>query len=281
MKAAVYDSYGGPEVLHEGLVAVPEPTSSELLVRVHAASVNGYDLIVRSGGVKMMSGRNFPKRTGLDFAGEVVTVAGDTPQFRKGDRVWGVMPLHRVECAAEFVCVAPEHVAHSPAGLDLVLAAALPVVGATAVMALREVTDLKRGERLLVRGASGGVGSVAVQFARALGAHVTGLASATSLEFVRKLGADNALDYAKTGPKDIGPFDVILDTVGTDARAWRGRLTPGGRMAATVPDPRHPLISMAHFAATRVHGKRRIRFFSAKPDTQSPSGKKLSQASQL
>lgn len=267
MRAAVYDRYGGPDVLRETMVAAPVPTEGELLIRVAAASVNGYDALTRSGALKLFINRTFPKRTGLDFVGEVVTPSAKAARFKEGDRVWGTMPLHRLGSAAEFVCVEPRQVAHSPAGLTSTDAAALPVVGATALMALRDVGRLQPAQRLLVRGASGGVGSVAVQVGRAFDAHVTGLASGASLDFVRELGADEALDYDKFTPADLGKFDVILDTVGSDAAAWRRLLAPAGRMVAIVPDPRHSIRSMAYVALSRVHGARRVRFFSAKPDT--------------
>ena len=164
--------------------------------------------------------------------------------------------------------MAAEHLAHSPAELDPVEAAALPVVGSTAITALRDMGRLQPGQRLLVRGASGGVGSIAIQLGRALGAHVTGLASAANLGFVRERGADVALDYAVTAPASLEPFDVILDTVGSRPAAWRRRLARNGRMMATVPDLNHPLLSMAYFAWSRVHGERRVRFFSDKPDTR-------------
>ncbi len=268
MRAATYDSYGGPEVLRETMVDFPVPRGNEVLVRVRAMSINGYDILVRSGGMKMFTGRSFPKRTGLDFVGEIVTSADDGAQFRIGDRVWGVMPLHRLGSAAEFVPVAPADLSHGPEGLESIDAAALPVVGATAIMALRDILQVQRSERLLVRGASGGVGSVAVQLGRAMGAHVTGLSSAANVDFVRELGADASFDYAETRPADLPAFDAILDAVGSNAGAWRRRLTRTGRMAAIVPDPAHPLRSMAGFALSRIHGSRRIRFFSAKPDTK-------------
>ncbi len=267
MRAAVHQRYGTPDVLHETTIEHPSPAAGELLIRVAAASVNGYDVLVRSGALKMVSSRRFPKRTGLDFAGEIVEPATPGSGFSAGDKVWGVLPLHRLGSVADYVAVAPRHVSRRPARLTDVEAAALPVVGATALIALRDIARLQAGERLLVRGASGGVGAVAVQLGKAFDAHVTGLASAPNLAAVRDLGADLALDYGQVGPADLEPFDVILDTVGHGIAAWRRRLAPGGRMAAIVPDPAHPLRSMAYFGVSRVFGTRRVRFFSAKPDT--------------
>ncbi|WP_131120299.1 NAD(P)-dependent alcohol dehydrogenase [Lichenihabitans psoromatis] len=268
MKAVVYDQYGGPEMLRETSIDASTPKEGEVLVRVHATSVNGYDVAVRSGALKMFTGRKFPKRIGVDFAGEVLTAAKAASPFTPGDRVWGVTPLHQLGSAAELICVAPAQLAHYPIELDPAEAAALPVVGSTVITALRDRGKLEARQRLLVRGASGGVGSIAVQFGRALGAHVTGLAGASNLDFVREIGADEALDYAVTAPADLDAFDVILDTVGSNPSAWRRLLVPGGRMMAIVPDLEHPLMSMAYIAWSRVHGARRVRFFSDKPDTR-------------
>ncbi|MGG7614193.1 zinc-binding dehydrogenase, partial [Streptomyces sp. ZG43] len=121
--------------------------------------------------------------------------------------------------------------------------------------------------RLLVRGAAGGVGSVAVQLGKALGAHVTAVAGPRLLDFVKELGADEAYSYTEYGPGDLGPFDVIMDTTGTDHRLWRRRLAPGGRMVAISFDLDHIPSSLGYLLASTVHGKGRVRFFSGNPRT--------------
>jgi NADPH:quinone reductase-like Zn-dependent oxidoreductase len=267
MRAALYDSYGPPEVRYEGTVAKPVAGPGEVLVRVHAATVNGGELYGRAGMVKAVTGladRGFPKRTGIDFAGEVAAL-GSPMGLTVGDRVWGVMPRSAgFGSAAEYVVVRPRHLAYAPAGLDLVEAAALPV-GMTAITALRDKARLAAGERLLVRGASGGVGSIAVQLGKAYGAHVTGLAGARNLDLVRDLGADEVADYATTAAADLPPFDVVLDTVGTELRAYRGLLAPGGRMVAIAFDIRHAAASLGYVLASSAFGSRRVRFFSGNP----------------
>ena len=257
MRAALFDRYGPPEVLYEGTVPDPEVEPGHVLVRVHAASVNGGEAMGRSGKLKLLLGREFPKRTGIDFAGEVVS----GPGFAPGAHVWGALPRGRFGSAAEYVAVRPRQLAHSPAGLGLVQAAALPGVGTTAITALRDQARLRRGERLLVRGASGGVGSVAVQVGKAYGAHVTALAGRGSLDFVRELGADEAVDY-RTDPADLGRFDVVLDTYGSTPRAYRGLLGPGGRMVGIAF---RSAADIAYVAASAVFGPRRVRFFSGNP----------------
>ncbi|MDF9805547.1 hypothetical protein M2436_004094 [Streptomyces sp. HB372] len=224
MRAALYDRYGPPEVLYEGRVPAPVRKPGEVLVRVHAASVNGGELYGRAGKVRLVTGRRFPQRTGLDFVGEVAEVDPTVTGLRAGDRVWGLLG-RTFGSAAEYVSVRPRRIAYAPGNITPTEAVSLLAGGTTSLTALRDKAGLRAGERLLVRGASGGVGSVAVQLGKALGAHVTGLASAKNLDFVRDLGADEALDHRATPLSDLDRYDVILDTVGTEHRALRQRLT--------------------------------------------------------
>ncbi|MGW3951261.1 NAD(P)-dependent alcohol dehydrogenase [Streptomyces sp. NPDC004752] len=266
MRAALYDRYGPPEVLYEGKVPVPSPGRDEVLVRIHAAGVNGGDLHGRAGHARLLTGRRFPQRVGIDFAGEIASAA-DAPVtgLQEGDRVWGLLPRFRFGSAAEYVAVRPRQLSRAPEGVSLVQAAALPVTGTTALTALVGKARLKPGERLLVRGAGGGVGNVAVQLGKALGAQVTGLAGPANLAFIRELGADEALSYTTTHPTGMGDFDVVLDTVGTQLPAYRRLLRPGGRMVAISFDPRKALPFVSYLLASTVHGSRRVRFFSGDP----------------
>lgn len=264
MRAAMFDEYGPPEVLYVGTVPKPVAGPGEVLVRVHGTSVNGGETAGRAGKLKLVTGRKFPQRMGIDFAGEVTALGSPHPGLQVGDRVWGALPRGRFGSAAEFVAVRARQLSLVPAGLDLVEAAALPA-GTTAITALRDQARLKAGERLLVRGASGGIGHVAVQLGRAWGAHVTALAGAKNLDLVRDLGADEALDYAVTGPADLGLFDVIFDSAGTDPSAYRRLLAPGGRMVSITFDSRAMASSIAYILASTVYGSRRVRFFSGNP----------------
>ncbi|MER6699721.1 NAD(P)-dependent alcohol dehydrogenase [Streptomyces fimicarius] len=264
MRAALYDSYGPPEVLYEGRVPVPVRKPGEVLVRVHAASVNGGELHGRAGRVRFVTGRRFPQRTGLDFAGEVAEVGTEVTGLRVGDRVWGILG-RTFGSAAEYVSVRPRQIAYAPGNVTLTEAASLPAGGTTSLTALRDKAGLRAGERLLVRGASGGVGSVAVQLGKALGAHVTGLAGAKNADFVRELGADEVLDHRATALADLDRYDVIMDTVGTEHPVLQRRLAPDGRLVSIAFDIDHPVRSIGYLLGSAVHGRQRVRFFSGNP----------------
>ncbi|WP_328608240.1 NAD(P)-dependent alcohol dehydrogenase [Amycolatopsis sp. NBC_00345] len=260
MRLVTYDRYGPADVLSVTTAPVPRPRPGEVLVRVRAVSVNGGELAMRAGRLLPFSGKRFPKFVGIDLTGEVVE-AGNS-RFTAGDLVWGQVG-RRPRSAAEYVAVRPELLDHVPAGLDAVQAVSLPV-GTTAITALRDLAALAPGERLLVRGATGGVGYVAVQLGKAMGAHVTALTSAGNLDLAKELGADEAIDYR--APGDLGRFDVILDTVGTGLPAFRRLLTHRGRMVTIAFDFDHPVRSLGYIAAHALRRRRWVRFFSGNPD---------------
>ncbi|MFC9644389.1 NAD(P)-dependent alcohol dehydrogenase [Streptomyces mirabilis] len=266
MKAAQITSYGDAvDVLRINDVDRPAPGAGEVLVRVEASSVNGHDVIVRSGEMKIVSGRRFPLGTGLDFAGVVTGSGTGVEGLRVGDRVWGTVhprQRHTIGGAAEYVVVPADRLAPAPAALSAAEAASLVVAGATALIAVRDTVRLAPGEKVLVRGAAGGVGTAAVQLAHALGCQVTALARARHAPALTDLGADEVLGHGSTTSDRIGPFDVVVDTVGTELNCYRSRLAKGGRMVTVgLSAP-----ALAAIAASSVYGARRVRTFSANPD---------------
>ena len=265
MRAAQYGAYGPPEVLRVRTVPVPALRPGHVLVRVAASSVNGADIAVRAGKLKLVTGRSFPRGAGFDFAGQVAEAAGDLTGLAAGDQVWGFVDGTRHAgpsgAAAEYVLAPATATALRPGTISAVEAAALSAVGASAIGVLRDGVRLRPGERVLVRGANGGVGTAAVQVARALGGRVTALASAPHLD-LRDLGAEDAFDYHTTDPRRLGRFDVVLDPVARNMQPYRRLLAPGGRMAAmAIGSPG----DIAYLLDSRIHGRRRIRFIQSPP----------------
>jgi len=216
MRAVVQDRYGEPDVLQVRDIERPEAGEHEVLVRVHAAGVDagvwhlvtGQPYLVRAMGF----GLRRPKQAtpGMDLAGEVAAVGTAVTRFQPGDHVYGVA----TGSFAEYVVAREDQLAMRPDGLNNTQAAAVPTSAATARMAVSDVARVQAGERVLVIGASGGVGTFAVQIAKAHGAHVTGVASTGKLDLVRSLGADDVINYTTEDIADRVPFDVILDIAG-------------------------------------------------------------------
>ena len=264
MRAVQYDAYGPPDVLRVRTVPVPRVKPGHVLVRVAATSVNAADTAVRAGKLRLVSGRAFPRGTGFDFAGTVTGAAGDVTGLAAGDEVWGFVNAVRNPgpslAAAEYVLAPAAGTALRPRTASAVEAVAVGAVGASVLGILRDHLRLQPGERVLIRGANGGVGTAAVQVARALGGQVTALASAPHLDRLRDLGAHQAYDYHVTSPADLGRFDVILDPVSKNMAPYRKLLTKNGRMAAmTLGSP----ADIAYLLASGVHGRRRVRFIQS------------------
>lgn len=265
MKLVQYGRYGNPSVLQVASADRPSATPEHVIVRIHGSSVNPLDTAIRRGAVRIISGFIFPKGSGLDFAGEIVSVGDGAEGFAEGDRIWGFLPGlpgARAGAAAEYLSAPIGSFSRAPAEGDLRDASALPLAASTALVALRDRGRLAEGDRLLVRGAAGGVGSAAVQLGKALGAHVTALASSDDLDFVRKLGADDALDYRTHGPGQVGDFELILDLVGTRLRGYRRHVAPHGRIVTTATR------AAPYIVASVVYGPRRVRTFIVSPSTQ-------------
>ena len=265
MQAVQFDGYGPPNVLYVATLDMPSPKDGQVLVKVHAASVGGGEPTIRAGKVALVMGKKFPMRTGVDFAGEVFSVGAGVTGFEVGDRVWGIMPHSTFGAIAQFVAVPAERLANAPANLTMTDAASLPAVGTTVLRALDTEGDVKRGDRVLIRGATGGVGTVAIQYAKHLGAHVTGLAGPRNQDWMREMGADEVFDYTRHQLETLGRFDVILDVVGTEMARYRRLLVPEGRFVELGFDPDHLLRTFLYIGFSQLARQRRVRAFSNNP----------------
>ena len=240
MRAVVHDRYGSPNVLRLEEVERPEPKDDEVLVEIHATTVNRTDCHIR--GAKPFLWRLFgagflrPKQrlSGSDLAGEVVSVGSAVTEFAVGDHVFGTSG-YRFGAHAEFICV-PEsgRIAHKPAGMSFDEAAAI-ADGALAALASLKHVNLREGQEIVVYGASGALGTAAVQLAKHFRAHVTAVCSTKNVELVRALGADRVVDYTQEDFTKSGEtYDVVLDAVQKHSfRRSRGSLKPGGVYVAT------------------------------------------------
>ena len=238
MKAIRIHSYGGPEVLAQVEMQRPTPSANEVLIKVHAASVNPFDWKARAGYVKEFFPLTFPVTLGSDVSGTVEEVGPGVARFKRGDEVYASLGLEGGGYA-EYAVAKEAIVAAKPRTLDQVQAAAVPTGGITAWQALFEVAQLRAGQKVLIHGAAGGVGNFAVQFAKAKGAYVIGTASSRNQSLLRELGADEAIDYNKTRFEDVvHDADVVLDTIGGDTqeRSFKA-LKKGGILVSIVQPP--------------------------------------------
>src|SRR5262245_12347756 len=233
MRAIRFPRYGSPDVLELVDVDVPVPADDQVLVRVRAASVNALDwhrLTARPHLARLSDGLRRPKdpRLGADVAGIVEAVGQDVTRFRPGDEVFGMT----IGAFAEHVAVAEAGLVAKPAGATFEQAGSVGVAGITALQGLRDRGRLQPGQRVLINGAGGGVGSFAVQIARALGGRVTAVTRTESLERVRSLGAETVVDHTTTDATRLGQrFDLVFDAGGNGSLlAWRRVIAPGGRM---------------------------------------------------
>lgn len=238
MKAIVYSRYGSPDVLALQEVEKPRPQANEVLVKVMATAVNQADNHILSGSLRFSTGLFRPRQPilGSDVAGVVEAVGPDVKQFQVGDAVFGDLSALGRGGFAEYVAVPEAVLVLKPATLTFPQAAAVPMTAVTALQGLRNKGELQAGERVLINGASGGVGTFAVQIARALGAEVTAVASTHKLKLVQAIGADHVVDYKKEDFSQTGrQYDLIFDTVGNRSVAEYARaLTENGRFVTTT-----------------------------------------------
>lgn len=235
MQAIVYTAYGTPDVLHLQEVAQPTPKDDEVLIRVHAASLNSWDLdLLRGDWVNRLisGGLQRPKLPilGCDVAGVVEAVGRTVTRWQPGDAVFGDISACGWGALAEYVCARESALTLKPAGMTFAQAAALPQAGVLALQGLCDLRPLPPGQTVLINGAGGGVGTFAIQLAKAFGAEVTGVDSTPKLERMRSLGADHVLDYTQTDFTRTGQhYDRIVDVMAWRALAdYQRALQPGG-----------------------------------------------------
>jgi NADPH:quinone reductase-like Zn-dependent oxidoreductase len=243
MKAIVYTEYGSPDVLKLEEIEKPTPKEDEVLVKVHAASVNAADRhLLRADPflVRLMAGLLKPKNTilGADIAGRVEAVGRKVKQFQPGDEVFGDMLESGCGGFAEYVCAPENIVALKPASMTFEEAAAVPLAALTALQGLRDQGQIQPGQKVLIHGASGGVGTFAVQIAKSFGAEVTGVCSTRNLDMVRSIGADQVIDYTQEDFTQNGQrYDLIIDNVGNPSvykRFYKRSLSPKGICVITA-----------------------------------------------
>lgn len=264
MRAWEYDRYGRADVLQLRSVAAPVAGRGQLVVRVRAAALNPKDGLFRRGLYRRISGSRFPKRTGCDWAGEVLSVGEGVSGWQSGQKAWGTLNEYRFErgSLAEQALTFASECGPLPKELSFEEAAGIPLAAQTSLQALRDVATLSPGDAVLIHGASGGVGVFALQIARALGAaHVTSTSSPGNFELCRALGADETLDY-ETGEALRGKhrYRVVFDAMGNlSFGAVCHTLQPRGRYVSTVPSLRLGLDIARTVVASRRAGLVAIR----------------------
>ena len=278
MKAIVYEKYGSPDVLQLQEIDKPVVNDDDILVRVRAVGANPYDWHFMRGKPYMMrliSGLFKPKSysMGIDLAGQVEAVGKNVTRFRPGDEVFGELPMMR-SSFAEYVCVSEDSVELKPANLTFEQAAAVPMAGFTALQGLRDKGQIQPGHKVLINGASGGVGTFAVQIAKSFGAEVTGVCSTRNVDIVRSIGADQVIDYTQDDFTQSGQrYDLMFDNVGNRSLSdCRRVLSPRG-VYVTVGAPVGgdwigPQIWLFKVLLASLVGSRKMVSFLAKPNKE-------------
>lgn len=245
MSAVQYGDYGRPEVLQSVMTTTPKPSPGKPLIRVYAASVNPIDYRLRKGEMRWLLPGGFPRTPGFDVAG-VISATNQASDFKIGERVMAYLTNPYGGGYAEYATCRERGIARIPDSMTFSQAAAIPLAGSTALQSLRDHGKIRKGDRVLINGASGGVGMFAVQIAKAYGTHVTGVASGKHEAFVRTLGADAFMDYNATRFVDTGKtWDLIFDVAGKSSYLESRRvLSSKGYFVSTEPSLSGALISV-------------------------------------
>lgn len=273
MQAIVYTRYGSPDVLELKEMEKPTPADNEVLINIHAASVNAADWHLIRGEpflMRFMFGLRKPKYQipGIDVAGVVEAVGRSVTQFQPGDEVFGDLSSSGFGAFAEYVTTVENTIARKPANLTFAQAAAIPVAAVTALQALRDHGHVQAGHKVLITGAAGGVGTFAVQLARAFGAEVTGVCSTKKVDMVRALGANHVIDYTQEDFTRNGQqYDLILDAAAyRSLAAYRRALAPAGRYVMIGGATAHMFQAMLLGPLISLVGKQKMGNMLANPN---------------
>ena len=259
MKAVVIRKFGPPDVMNIEEIHKPVISSDEMLVRVHYSSVNPVDWRMRNGSLRFLIGSGFPMILGFDIAGEVVETGSSVTGFKNGDRVFAMLDYRKRGAYAEYARVGEASAVLIPDNVDFKGAAAIPLAALTAYQALHHKGKIKAGDLVLINGSSGGVGSFAVQIAKAAGARVTAVCGTENIELVRTLGADKVMDYTKQNVDALlDIYDIIFDTVGTlSFLRISGNLTKCGSYITTIPKKPAAIFSLILVPVLSLFGYRK------------------------
>lgn len=266
MKAAVIEKYGKPDIFHIQTVSEPTPLGNEIKVHVAASSVNPIDCKTRSGSIAFLSGWKFPRILGSDFSGVVTACGLEVKHLKPGDEVFGFSPgASKAGAYGEFICCDATRAAVKPVQLPAEQAAAIPLAGLTAYKSLYREGRMQPGMRILITGATGGVGHFAVQIAKAAGCHVTGVCHSRNKELATQLGCDEVMPYDEIDfRRNEQRYNLIFDSVAKYGyRSCRPILTAKGTYVSTIP---YPSVMVMHLISSHSKG-RRGRFISVKATT--------------
>lgn len=254
MRAMHYVSAGGPDKTARAEVPAPRPAANQVLVKLAASSVNPVDWKRRWKPHGLVS---FPSIPGSDLAGTVVEVGTQASRFKPGDRVFAMTSVFAGGTSADYAVVDEMSAARAPANLPLAQCAAIPLAALTALQSLRDLGRIATGQRVLIVGASGGVGHFAAQIAKSFGTHVTAVCGSRHVEMVRALGVDVVVDYTRAGIPGLPPYDLIFDTVvRAPLREMAALLAPAGVYVSTLPD----VMRVTAAILWPLYSRRRVRF---------------------
>ncbi|MEU7121549.1 NADP-dependent oxidoreductase [Streptomyces zaomyceticus] len=241
MRAFMVEKYGDATGMRAAEMPDPQVGADDVLVKIHAASVNPLDMKIRNGDLKAILPYRLPLVLGNDLAGTVVRVGSSVDRFAVGDEVWARPDKDRIGTFAELLAVHQDDLAPKPATLTMTEAASLPLVALTAWQALVERANVQPGQKVLIHAGAGGLGSITIQLAKALGAHVATTASTAKVGLVKELGADEVIDYRTQNFEEIlDGYDVVLDSLGGENLAKSLRILKPGGLAISVAGPPDP-----------------------------------------